>query len=76
MSSSAVDYRAVVAEREKHIREAWVHTMEVRITREALIKCQQSEGVNHYETCKTLASKYTDMLQDAKVKGYRTIEVD
>jgi len=61
--------------REEHIRETWVKAMEARIVRDNLSKCQKVEGVNHYERCKDLAERYTDMLRENKVKGYRTIDV-
>ena len=42
--------------------------MEARIVRENLSKCQKVEGVNHYERCKDLAERYTDMLRENKVR--------
>jgi len=42
--------------------------MEARIVRENLSKCQKIEGVNHYERCKDLAERYTDMLKDSRVR--------
>ena len=42
--------------------------MEARIVRESLSKCQKVEGVNHYEGCKDLAERYTDMLRENKVR--------
>lgn len=62
--------KAWVEKRENALREEWVKTMEIRITREALGKCQKIEGVNHYESCKDLAVKYKDMLADAQVRSY------
>ncbi|KAF8322560.1 hypothetical protein DL93DRAFT_2048378, partial [Clavulina sp. PMI_390] len=56
-----------VEKREHDIREEWVKVMELRITREALGTCQKIEGVNHYEKCKDLATRYTTMLRDAQV---------
>lgn len=66
---------AKLKSREEHIRETWVKAMEARIVRENLSKCQKVEGVNHYEKCKDLAERYTDMLRENKVKGYKTIDV-
>ena len=62
---------AIVAERESKIREDWVKVMELRITRGMLVKCQESEGVNHYDKCKVLAEKYIDMLADTRVRTWR-----
>ncbi|KAF9517014.1 hypothetical protein BS47DRAFT_1340336 [Hydnum rufescens UP504] len=73
---SAADFRAIIADREVRIREAWVKTMEVRIAREVLTECQKVEGVNHYESCKDLAARYVGLLHDAKVKGYRKIDIE
>lgn len=58
---------AKLKSREEHIRETWVKAMEARIVRENLSKCQKVEGVNHYEKCKDLAERYTDMLRESKV---------
>lgn len=44
--------------------------MELRITREALGKCQKIEGVNHYEKCADLAVRYTNMLREAQVCAF------
>jgi len=61
------DASAWVERRENAVREEWVKSMELRITREALGKCQKLEGVNHYEKCKDLAVRYTNMLRGAQV---------
>jgi len=45
--------------------------MEARIVRENLSKCQKVEGVNHYERCKDLAERYTDMLRENRVRVFR-----
>ncbi|PWN47896.1 hypothetical protein IE53DRAFT_389956 [Violaceomyces palustris] len=50
--------------------------MEARLVREELQKCHKSEGVNHYQVCAGLSKKYLDLLEDAKVKGYRIIETE
>lgn len=42
--------------------------MEARIVRDNLSKCQKVEGVNHYERCKDLAERYTDMLKENRVR--------
>jgi len=62
-------------QREDHIRESWVRAMEARIVREELVKCQRTEGVNHYENCKEWSERYISMLEDARVKGYKKIDV-
>ena len=54
-------------EREEWIRESWIRAMEARIVNDNLQKCHRIEGVNHYEKCKHLADRYTEMLKDAKV---------
>jgi hypothetical protein len=64
---SSPPFPAVIADREHKIREAWVKMMEARIAREVLEECQKVEGVNHYESCKEHASRYVDLLHDAKV---------
>jgi len=61
--------------REEHIRETWVKAMEARIVRDNLSKCQKIEGVNHYERCRDLAERYTDMLKENRVKGYKSVDV-
>ncbi|KAF9466525.1 hypothetical protein BDZ94DRAFT_1157827, partial [Collybia nuda] len=66
---------AKLKERDDHIRESWVKAMEARLVREELDKCQQGEGVNHYENCRWLADKYTTMLRENRVKGYKTIDI-
>ncbi|THH27409.1 hypothetical protein EUX98_g6772 [Antrodiella citrinella] len=57
------------------LRESWVRAMEARIVNDNLQKCHRIEGVNHYEKCKHLADRYTEMLKDARVKGYKIIDV-
>lgn len=44
--------------------------MEARLVREELDKCQQGEGVNHYENCRWLADKYATMLRESRVRIY------
>ena len=56
-----------VQDRENWIRESWVKAMEARIVRTNLEKCYRVEGVNHYENCKHLADRYTEMLRENKV---------
>jgi hypothetical protein len=41
--------------------------MEARLVRDELVKCQRAEGVNHYQSCKELAEKYTGMIRENKV---------
>jgi hypothetical protein len=60
---------AKLQERDDHVRESWVKAMEVRLVREELEKCQQGEGVNHYENCRWLADKYTTMLRENRVRS-------
>jgi len=67
--------QARVNARDEHIRENWVRAMEARLVGEELKKCQKSEGVNHYENCRWLSEKYTAMLRENKVLGYRRIDV-
>ncbi|KAH9838363.1 NADH-ubiquinone oxidoreductase 12 kDa subunit [Rhodofomes roseus] len=71
----AEELKARVKEREDLIRESWVRAMEAKIVRENMQKCYRIEGVNHGEKCKHLAEKYTQMLQENKVKGYKHIDV-
>lgn len=58
---------ATLAERDEKVRESWVRTMEARIVREELQKCQKAEGINHYQVCHDLAQRYMGLLKDAKV---------
>ncbi|KAH7930233.1 hypothetical protein BV22DRAFT_1001209, partial [Leucogyrophana mollusca] len=62
-------------EREDFVRESWVKAMEARLVRDELVKCQRYESVNHLENCRWLAEKYSKMLQENKVKGYKKIDV-
>jgi len=73
--AKAAEIQAKLKAREEHIRESWVKAMEARIVRDNLSKCQKVEGVNHYEKCKHLAERYTDMLKENRVKGYKVIDV-
>jgi len=73
--SIAAQFRGVVESREGQIRESWVKAMELRITRDVLNQCQKIEGVNNFENCRELADRYTKLLADSKVKGYRKIDV-
>ncbi|KAJ7914901.1 hypothetical protein B0H13DRAFT_424471 [Mycena leptocephala] len=67
-------YKAKMAARDDFIKESWVKAMEVRLVRDELEKCRKGEGVNAMENCRWLAEKYTQMLQDNKLKGYKTID--
>ncbi|KAJ7178848.1 hypothetical protein C8R43DRAFT_974439 [Mycena crocata] len=60
--------------RDQHIQESWVKAMEVRLVRDELEKCHKGEGQNALENCRWLAEKYAKMLQDNKLRGYKTIE--
>lgn len=53
--------------RTEKIRENWIRTMEARLVRDELSKCQKAEGVNHYQVCHYLAERYLGLLKDAKV---------
>ncbi|PWO00776.1 putative NADH-ubiquinone oxidoreductase 12 kDa subunit [Tilletiopsis washingtonensis] len=67
--------QATLDARDAKVRENWVRTMQARIVREELQKCQKAEGINHYQVCHGLAEKYLELLKDAKVQGYRVIDV-
>jgi len=69
------ELKARLAARDAHVRETWVRAMEARIVRDMLKECHRVEGVNHYENCRDLADRYTSMLEDSKVKGYRQVDV-
>ncbi|THV02856.1 hypothetical protein K435DRAFT_652446, partial [Dendrothele bispora CBS 962.96] len=56
--------------RDEHIRESWVRAMEAKLVRDELDKCQRSEGVNHYESCKWLSELYLSKLQESRVRVY------
>ena len=72
--ATTAEIKARLQARENHIRESWVKTMEARLVREELDKCQRTEGVNNFENCKWLAEKYLGLLKTAKVHGYKNIE--
>ncbi|EJD06671.1 uncharacterized protein FOMMEDRAFT_151969 [Fomitiporia mediterranea MF3/22] len=74
-SDTVSQLQARVRAREEHIRESWVRTMEVKIVRDELTKCQRIEGVNHYENCKPWTEKYLKMLRENRVKGYKQIDL-
>ena len=57
--------------RDEHIRESWVRAMEARIVQDNLQKCYRIEGVNHFENCKHLADRYTEMLRENRVRQER-----
>jgi len=57
------------------IREQWITIMQSRLLRDELAKCQRTEGVNGYENCKDFAERYIDSLKNAKVTGWRTIDL-
>ncbi|WFC98641.1 hypothetical protein MYAM1_001372 [Malassezia yamatoensis] len=56
------------------IREEWIKVMQVRLVREELQKCYRAEGENHYQVCSPIVKVYNDLLKEARVKGYRTID--
>ncbi|KAJ7284632.1 hypothetical protein C8J57DRAFT_1497529 [Mycena rebaudengoi] len=60
--------------RDEHIKESWVKAMEVRLVRDELDKCRKAEGANSLESCRWLAEKYTQMLKDNQLRGYKVIE--
>ncbi|KZT42164.1 hypothetical protein SISSUDRAFT_109950 [Sistotremastrum suecicum HHB10207 ss-3] len=68
------ELKDVLAARDHTIREQWVKAMELRLVREELEKCQQSEGVNGYENCKDFAQRYLSMLKDHRVVGYKVVD--
>ncbi|KAJ6460345.1 hypothetical protein C8R47DRAFT_1226268 [Mycena vitilis] len=67
-------YKAKMIARDEAIKETWVKAMEVRLVRDELEKCRKGEGPNAMENCLWLAEKYTQMLRENKIKGYKTIE--
>ncbi|KAJ7678538.1 hypothetical protein B0H17DRAFT_1206775 [Mycena rosella] len=67
-------YKARMIAQDDLIKESWVKAMEVRLVRNELEKCRKGEGANAMESCRWLAEKYAQMLQDNKLKGYKTIE--
>ncbi|KAG5720932.1 hypothetical protein E4T56_gene864 [Termitomyces sp. T112] len=71
----AEEIKAKFEARDAHIHESWVRAMEARLVRDELEKCQQGEGVNHYENCKWLSEKYLNMLRENKVQGYKHIDI-
>ncbi|EMD34117.1 hypothetical protein CERSUDRAFT_98039 [Gelatoporia subvermispora B] len=71
----AAAIQATLNERKEHIRESWIRAMEAKIVRENLSKCYKIEGVNHIQKCKHLANRYTEMLRENKVKGYKHIDI-
>ncbi|KAJ6577357.1 hypothetical protein B0H19DRAFT_1252719 [Mycena capillaripes] len=67
-------YKAKLVARDDFLKESWVKAMEIRLVRDELEKCRKGEGPNAMENCRWLAEKYAQMLQDNKLKGYKTIE--
>ncbi|KAJ6570216.1 hypothetical protein DFH09DRAFT_1313416 [Mycena vulgaris] len=67
-------YKAKMVVQNELIKESWVKAMEVRLVRDELEKCRKGEGPNAMENCRWLADKYAQMLQENKLKGYKTIE--
>ncbi|WFD05282.1 hypothetical protein MVES1_000611 [Malassezia vespertilionis] len=61
--------------RDDAIRDEWIKVMQVRLVREELQKCYRAEGENHYMVCAPIVKIYDDLLKDAKVKGYRTVDL-
>ncbi|PWN19083.1 hypothetical protein BCV69DRAFT_251616 [Microstroma glucosiphilum] len=66
---SQEEFEATLAARNETLRNNWIKTMEARIVREELQKCQKAEGVNHYAVCKPLVETYLELLKDAKVSA-------
>ncbi|KAI5819318.1 hypothetical protein BZA77DRAFT_350919 [Pyronema omphalodes] len=64
------DTKALKAAQDAILREQWVKSMMVRLTREELGKCYYTEGVNHLEKCAPLREKYLELLKHSKVRGY------
>jgi len=67
--------KAKLQARDDYIRESWVRAMEARLVREELEKCTRTEGVNGYENCKWLSDKLLEKLNDARVQGYKKIDL-
>ncbi|WFD29211.1 hypothetical protein MSPP1_000217 [Malassezia sp. CBS 17886] len=76
MSGSMNAERAVenIKRNEDAIREEWIKAVELRLVRDELQKCHRAEGENHYLVCQPIVKVYTDMLKDAKIRGYRTVD--
>ncbi|CEH13110.1 nadh-ubiquinone oxidoreductase 12 kda subunit [Ceraceosorus bombacis] len=72
---SADAIKETVEAREEKIRSDWVKVMKARIVREELVKCHKGEGVNHYQVCQPLADRYLELLKDAKVRGYKHVDL-
>ncbi|WFD25671.1 hypothetical protein MNAN1_000635 [Malassezia nana] len=60
--------------KDESIREEWIKVMELRLVHDELQKCHRAEGENHYQVCAPIAKVYNDLLKEAKVKGYRTVD--
>lgn len=54
--------------RDEHVRQSWVKSMEARLVRDELEKCQKAEGVNGWENCRWLSEKYLGLLTSNKVR--------
>ncbi|KAI5782189.1 hypothetical protein FPQ18DRAFT_361607 [Pyronema domesticum] len=52
------DTKALKAAQDAVLREQWVKSMMVRLTREELGKCYYAEGVNHLEKCAPLRGEW------------------
>ncbi|KII89783.1 hypothetical protein PLICRDRAFT_174619 [Plicaturopsis crispa FD-325 SS-3] len=75
LTSRAAQAQAELKARDDHVRESWVKAMEARLVREELSKCRAYEGVNSYENCRWLAEKYTTMLKENQIQGYKNVDV-
>mmetsp|Transcript_22668 Transcript_22668/g.37893 ORF Transcript_22668/g.37893 Transcript_22668/m.37893 type:complete len:102 (-) Transcript_22668:207-512(-) len=54
-------------QREYVVREKMVEVAKCQIIRDRLQDCVRKEGVNHYEHCKELSSKYVSMIKGVGV---------
>lgn len=64
------NYPDVEKARSSIIREEWIRTQELRITKEALRKCKTYHGEDAQKNCRPLILKYMKMIEKYPMQGY------
>ncbi|KAH6561270.1 hypothetical protein BASA62_009974 [Batrachochytrium salamandrivorans] len=60
------DYTAVITSRDEFFKEQLVNSQEAFILRDKLRWCYMRSGVNHFQTCRDLASQYMEVMRLTK----------
>lgn len=64
------NFPEVAAARASMLREQWIRTYALRVTRDALRKCKQYHGQDAQKNCRPLVLKYMKMLETYPLEGY------